>query len=146
MAEPLHYEPPTIEEEKIESEVQLLLESLSDSGVLRILSNLLQTRHELLDLGLEKYREFGGVEATNNVLVLLKGLSYMDPDLLHEATGRVVEAGNKSLYESIVLGRTPSLWELIRQLGEDDTKRGLAVAVSVLKSLGREPAEERAQE
>lgn len=137
MAEPLHYKPIPEETDKTQEELSRLLDSLSEAGVLRILNNLLQERHDVSAVALRELKDRQGKQGLDNLLILSQALSHLDSSLLHAGMIRVVEGLNRGHYHAIVEEKDPGLLGLLKRVGDPDVRRGLNVFLDVVAALGR---------
>lgn len=136
MAKPLNFEPMPPASDKTEKEVQRLLDSMSDAGVLRAMSNLLSQRHEVAEVVLSRMAEDEGKQGLNNLLILARGLAHLDSDLLNVSMSRVTDGINQGKYKRIVEEETPNVFQLLKQLNDPAVRRGLALILDVLQALG----------
>lgn len=136
MAEPLKYTPtapPTTE--TAHEELEDLIETLHESGTLRVLNGFFGQFDDVTEVALEQLTTPSGMQAVSNLAILMKGLTNVDPDHLEtfqEGTQEGLEAARESLKE-----KPPGMFKLTRQFGDRDTRRGMHAALTLLQTLGR---------
>lgn len=136
MAKPLDYTPTPPETYPAREELSRLLDNLHESGVLRILSNLLQERHQVSAVALHALEENQGKQGLDNLLILAQALSHLDSDLLHAGMVRITDGLNRGHYNTIVEEKDPGLLGIVKRLGDPDIRRGLNLMLDILAALG----------
>lgn len=136
MAKPLNYQPTPVDEHRPDKELERLLQSMSEAGLLRLLSNLLSERHRVSATALAALEEHQGKQGLDNLLILIKALSHLDSDLLHAGMVRVTHGLNRGQYQNIVEEHDPGVLGLMKRMGDPDVRRGLNLMLDVLAALG----------
>ena len=110
-----------------------LLESLHDCGVLDLLRGALGSRDELLEIAVKSARSPESIRAIRNVVLLIKMLGAIDPEVLKHFTQAVPEAFQAAATPLAPIG----LVKLVSKFGDRDFRRGMAALNAVLETLGR---------
>ncbi len=139
MAEPLKYDP--LEESPktqigARDELELLIETLHESGTLRTLRGLFGRMPEVLDVVLEKLDTGPGKNALGNVALAMVSLTRVDPSLVDRLMGALMlglERARRSTFE-----HPPTLVGLAAIMMREDTRRGLHAMAVLLETIGAE--------
>jgi uncharacterized protein YjgD (DUF1641 family) len=112
-----------------------VLQGLHDSGLLELLRGLLGSSEKVLDTVVDAARAPESVRAVRNLLVLLKMLGAIDPDLfdgfalgLPKAIEHAREQGKEP----------PSLLAILNKFRSRDLRRGLVAVNALLEAWGKE--------
>lgn len=136
MAKPLRYIPEPVPTDTAQDELQGLLETLHERGVLRLLTNLTAESHGVAQVALEQLDSLKGQNMLGNLTVLLTFLSEMDDEALGKiltGVGRGVNAASQSQTKR----ETPGTFGLVKELNDPDVRRGLNAVLTILSTLGR---------
>jgi uncharacterized protein YjgD (DUF1641 family) len=117
-----------------------LLQGLHDRGVLDALNGALSSGNFILDTVVETANTPENIRAIRNLLLMSKLLGDIDPDVL----GRVVGAFPEALQQvSSAKTKAPGMLSLLQKFNSEDSRRGMALAASLLESLGKKLGEKR---
>ena len=136
MAKPIRYVPEPVATDTAELELQALLETLHERGVLRLLTNLTAESHGVAQVALEQLDSIKGQNMLGNLTVLLSFLGEMDDEALGKlltGVGRGVNAASQSQTKK----ETPNTFKLVKELNDPDVRRGLNAVLTILATLGR---------
>lgn len=135
MARPLAYDPVPPPIDTAREELEQLLQTLHESGTLRLLDGLLGRFPSVTEVAVQQLNTGGGHNFVGNVMILLKALTELDSDghqALVSGVGEGLQAAHRSLQES-----PPGLLSLLRKLGDEDVRRGLNALLVLVQALGR---------
>lgn len=135
MAKPLSYEPPVPELDDVKADIDRTLRTLHEREVLRFIDGLFANGDPIAQVGAEQMNSESGRRALGNALLLLKVLTAVDPIALQQVAGGASEGISEAAVA--VQRRPPGIFGLIKMLLSADTRRGLAVALTLLAALGR---------
>lgn len=114
-----------------------LLQQLHDTGTIDILRGALGAGDVLTEHVVALLTAPESVVALRNLILIGKVLGSINPDVL-----RAVVEGIPQATTQVPGAKPPSLFSLGRRMASQDSRRGLAAAVSVLEVLGRGLAKE----
>jgi uncharacterized protein YjgD (DUF1641 family) len=109
-----------------------LLQELHESGTLDVLRGLLGAGDQVVRHAVALAIQPEAVNGLRNLLVLSRVLGSVNPDVLHSAFDGVPDA-----LAALPEENPPSLFALFRRLSSVESRRALAVAATVLESVGR---------
>lgn len=135
MAQPLEYHPYIRTDVSAQEELEDLLETLHESGVLRFLNGLAGQSAAVTEVAVQQIDTPEGRNAMTNGLALLRLLTDLDGDSTKTfvaATKEGLEAAQYSLK-----GEPPSLVGLVGTFRDPDVRRGLNALLTFLAGLGR---------
>ena len=136
MAKPITYTPEPVPTDTAQDELNELLKTLHERGVLRLLTNLTAESHGVARVALEQLDTLRGQNMIGNLTVLLTFLSEMDDEALDKlltGVGRGVNAASQTQDKK----DTPGTFKLVKELNDPDVRRGLNAVLTVLSVLGR---------
>ena len=136
MAKPLRYIPEPVAVDTAQDELQALLETLHERGVLRLLTNLTAESHGVAQVALEQLDSVKGQNMMGNLSVLLSFLSEMDDEALSKILTGVARGVNVAS-QSRTKNETPNTFKLVKELNDPDVRRGLNAVLTILSTLGR---------
>jgi uncharacterized protein YjgD (DUF1641 family) len=117
-----------------------LLQGLHDRGVLDALNGALSSSNFILDTVVETANTPENIRAIRNLLLLSKLLGDIDPDVL----GRVASAVPEALQQvTSAKMKAPGMLSLLQKFNSGDSRRGMALAASLLESLGEKLGEKK---
>jgi uncharacterized protein YjgD (DUF1641 family) len=148
MANPLKFTPKTADP-STELERRLTAAPREHAEALLVLMDVLQTAHDNGSLGLVqgliggrdiiagKLAEYAklpeGISGIRNLLALAKILTTIDPETLN----CLANAMDTAVLEHKKEKKPPSLWQLAKRVGSEDSRRGLSLITTLLASFGR---------
>jgi len=148
MAKPAHWElPPRDPREELSSRLNNaplehaeallagyeVLQGLHDCGVLELLRGLLGSGDKVLQIAIDVTRRPESVRAIRNLLVLVKTLGEIDPDLFNG----FALAFPKAMQQARTQGtEPPSFLAVLNKFRSKDLRRGLVAANSLLEAWG----------
>ena len=136
MAKPLTYTPEPVPTDTAQDELNRLLLTLHERGVLRLLTNLSAESHGVAQVALEQLDSLKGQNLIGNLTVLLTFLSEIDDEALGKiltGVGRGVNAASQTQSKR----DTPGTFKLVKELNDPDVRRGLNAVLTILSTLGR---------
>lgn len=135
MGEPLRWEARAEREGRAREELEGLLETLREAGVLRLLNALAARGPEALELLVERLDAPAGRNGLGNLAVLARALGELEP----AALDRFLEASRRGLAEAgeRVRADPPGALALLGRSNDEDVRRGLWAVLSFLGALGR---------
>jgi uncharacterized protein YjgD (DUF1641 family) len=112
-----------------------LLQGLHDSGVLDLLRGLVGSGDKVLRTVVDATRAPDSIRAVRNLLILVKTLAEVDPDLLDGFLLALPEA----MREAKELGKEPpGFLGILRKFHSKDLRRGIVMVNSLLEAWGRD--------
>ena len=135
MAKPLTYDPPPIPQDTAQDDLERLLQTLHERGVLRLLNGLVGQSDDVLGVALAQLDSKGGKNALVTFSLLIKVLIETDPETaqsLLTGTQKGLVAAQASLH-----GEPPSRLALLGKLNDREVRRGLYAVLSLLGGLGK---------
>ena len=135
MARPLAYDPVPPPTDTARDELEQLLQTLHESGTLRLLDGLLGRFPDVTEVAVGQLNTGGGRNLVGNVMILLKALTELDSDG-HQALVSGIGEGLQAAHQSLQ-GEPPGLLGLLRRLGDEDVRRGLNALLVFVQTLGR---------
>lgn len=137
MPKPLNYTPAAAQIRLTpDQEVQRLLLTLHNKGVLDLANTVAEGATEGLDLILERLDHSGTKNALANAARLIMLLGELNPDVLLG-----LESGANELNSRVRKSPPPSLFGLVRKIRDPDVRRGLDMVLGLLKGVGMPPPE-----
>lgn len=135
MAQPLKYAPSTDTALSARDELERLLETLHERGVLTALDGFFGALPEVTGVLLEDLDTPGGRNALSNLAVLSMALTALDPNRMNDLR-LSAEQGLAAAHESLK-GEPPGLVALLRELNDPDVRRVLHAMLVFLQTFGR---------
>lgn len=135
MAKPLTYTPLPVPQDTAQDDLERLLQTLHERGVLRLLNGLIGQSDGVLSVALGQLESKRGENALGTLTVLLKALTETDSDAAQAfltGTQKGLAAAQESLTDE-----PPSRLALLGKLNDPEVRRGLYAALSLLEGLGR---------
>jgi uncharacterized protein YjgD (DUF1641 family) len=111
-----------------------ILQGLHDSGALETVRGALGARDKIITEIVELSKTPESVRGIRNLIILAKALGSIEPSHLQALVGAAPEALAQARSESAA---APSLWSLFKKVQSKDSRRGLALAASMLESAGK---------
>jgi uncharacterized protein YjgD (DUF1641 family) len=112
-----------------------VLQGLHDSGVLELLRGLLGSGDRVLQNAVDAANAPDSVRIIRNIVVLMKTLSELDPELLDGLTLALAEA----IREAKDRGKEPpGFFAILNKFRSKDLRRGLVLVNSLLEAWGRD--------
>jgi uncharacterized protein YjgD (DUF1641 family) len=112
-----------------------VLQALHDQGVLEILRGVLGGGNKILEIVVDASKTPEGISSIRNLVIMIKILGSMDPEVLKKFTEAVPDALAGAAKAQAT--QPPGFWETLRILRSKNLRRGLAVANNLLEALGR---------
>jgi len=109
-----------------------LLQRLHDRGVLDLVRGGLGSSDKVLSIIVDAAKAPEAINATRNLLILTKVAFTLEPELLED----VVTAVPHSLAQAREQ-KPLSLWQLLKKMCSQDTRRALSAMLGILESFGR---------
>jgi uncharacterized protein YjgD (DUF1641 family) len=134
MAEPLKFRPHVSARDPAREELEALLQTLHESGNLRLAIGLFGKFPEVLRILLDQLGGTSGRNAIGNLTVLAASLGKLSTAPLERFSTALGEGLDRA-YESAPL-EPPGLLRLLSRLGQADVRRGLHAAIVMLQTLG----------
>lgn len=136
MAKPLTYRPTPVSTDTAQDELNRLLETFHERGVLRLLTNLSAQSHDVAEVALKQLDTPGGKKLIDNLVILLKTLSELDSGALSSLL-LGVDKGVKAAVETLEERDKPkNAFALLGKLNDPDTRRGLNALLTLVQTLG----------
>lgn len=156
MAKALSYEvPPRAKPDAAREELDQLLETLHQTGVLRLANDVLRASPEVSEILLAGLNKEESRNAVQNLSLLAMGLGRIPPERFASMTRAVTES-LATMEQAATTGRrneAPGLFGVYRLLRDTDLWRGLSPLISAIKaypghfhSHPKEPAARREDE
>ena len=111
-----------------------VLQSLHDSGVLEVLRGTLNGGEKILEQVVAVASGPDAIRATRNLLLLVKALGEIEPELLSDLTRAIPRALVQANTEE---SKPPGLFKLMTTFWNRDFRRGLAAFNDLLVTFGR---------
>src|SRR5438045_8495650 len=109
-----------------------LLQRLHDRGVLDLMRGGLGSSDKVLSIAVEAAKTPEAINATRILLIMSKVMFTLEPDLLEG----IAEAVPNSLAQA--RAKKPlSLWQLLKKMCSQDTRRALSAMLGVVESFGQ---------
>lgn len=137
MAKPLRYTPTPVPTDTAHDELQSLLETLHERGVLRLVNNLTAQSHDVAEVALNQINTPNGRDAVANLTVIVKALGKVDPEALEKLlTG--VDKGIQAAVETLENSDEPKgAFALMGKLYDPDVRRGFDALLTLVQTLGQ---------
>lgn len=117
------------------TEALRLLDLMNDKGLLRLLIAVLEKGEDALRIFVEQADKPGAVAGIQNGMLLLQGLSELDPNGLQRLFRGLGNATSSSSAEAVSIN---GVFDMLRLFHDPDVTAGLSFAVSLLKGIGQE--------
>jgi uncharacterized protein YjgD (DUF1641 family) len=108
------------------------LQALHDRGVLDLMRGMLGAGDQLADTMTAVLDTPAVVRAIRNFILLTKFFGSIHPDVLSSLVEQVMAGQEKGKAH-----RAPSFLQLLRRLGSEDSRHGLAVALDLVEAVGK---------
>ena len=135
MAEPIKFRAPSPEVNSAHDELEHLLNTLHESGVLRTLTGLFGGMPAVADIALEHVHSKGGKRLSGNLAVLATSLTQLEPHAVQRLVRGLIKGSE--LVVSSASRPPPGFFSLLRRMHSEDARRGLQAAVVMLESIGK---------
>jgi uncharacterized protein YjgD (DUF1641 family) len=112
-----------------------VLQGLHDQGVLELIRGLLGSGDRVTELAVEAAKAPPAVRALRNLLIILRTLGEIDPDLFDGFALALPEALARAKKEGM---HPPGLWATLNKFRSEDLRRGLVAVNSLLEAWGRD--------
>lgn len=147
MAEPIQYEPrlrnprqelyhqlQTAPQEHVEAllDAYAVLQLLHDKGIFELIKDALGSGEKILGVLTETMERDDVVRTVRNLTIFIKMIGAIEPDVLEQLMG--------ALCDKVEISKTkepPGLLRLLRQLSNEDSRRGLETVVTALQVVGQ---------
>ena len=129
------YEPSPPPVDTAQDDLDRLVQTLHEEGILRILNSAVSQKNGVLEVALDQLDSQGGRNLVDNVMVLVEALTVTDPDAaqaLLTGTQKGLAKAQESLKDD-----PPGAFSLVGKLSSPDVRRGLHAALSLLEGLGQ---------
>ena len=145
MAKPLRYKPEPVPTDTAQDELQRLLETLYERGVLRLLTNLTAQSHDVAEVALNQINTPEGRDALANLTVVFKALGKLDPEALDKLlTG--IDKGLQAAVKTLEDRDAPKgTFALIGKLNDPDVRRGFNALLTLVQTLGQHLGDSRSR-
>ena len=147
MAEPLTYQPPPPKiGQSAREELDVLLETLHQSGLLRLANDIAAGRQEMLGILMQGLNREGSRYATQNLAALLMVLAQIPPPRFYKIATTLKDALLAAAEEPPAEQEAPGVRGFYKALKDEETWRALAPLLQGLMALGeglRKPAPEK---
>lgn len=110
-----------------------VLEEAHKEQFLDLLRGAMGARSAIASLLAELGSEATSVNATRNLIVLLKALGAIDPSMVSKASANVRSTLSSRASSSLA----PSLWQIFKQANRQDVRRGISLMLEMAGALGR---------
>jgi len=111
-----------------------VLQLMHDKGVLELMRGTLGGGEVVVQQAVAVAKDPASIRASRNVLLLIKALGEVEPDLLNDFTKAVPTALAQANREE---AKPPGLFKLLRTFFDADFRRGLAAFNDLLRVFGR---------
>lgn len=147
MAEPLTYQPPPPKiGPSAREELDALLETLHQFGLLRLANDIAAGRQEMLGILMQGLNREGSRYATQNLAALLMVLAQIPPPRFYKIATTLKDALLAAAEEPPAEQEAPGVRGFYKALKDEETWRALAPLLQGLMALGeglRKPAPEK---
>jgi uncharacterized protein YjgD (DUF1641 family) len=111
-----------------------VLQGLHDRGVFELLRGALGSSDRVIEIIVEAANTPESIRGIRNILIMAKILGTIEPEF--------VEGVARSLPEAIAFtkaheSKPPGVWGVMSKLGNNDFRKGLLFATSILEAFGR---------
>ena len=117
-----------------------VLQRLHDRGILAALNGALGASDMVLESVVDVIKTPEAIRTMRNLLLLVKLLGNIEPELLGGILGAVPEVVNKG---AAAQANPPGLLSIAQKFGSKESRRGLALAALILESVGRSLGQQR---
>ncbi len=111
-----------------------VLQSMHDAGVLELMRGTLGGGEKIVEEFVAVTRSAAAIRASRNLLLLIKALAELEPDLLSDFTRAVPKA---LVQANAADTRPPGLFKLLSTFRNKDFRRGLAACNDLLVAFGK---------
>ena len=111
-----------------------LLQDAQDQGLIDILRGLLGARDDIAIKLADAIKTTESVNAFRNLALLSKMVGEIDPAVLQRISRAAVPSAEEE---------PPSLWQIFKRLRTKESRRALAMGVSILQSLGSSASKDK---
>jgi len=111
-----------------------VLQLMHDKGVLELMRGTLGGGEVVVQQAVAVAKDPASIRASRNVLLLIKALGEVEPDLLNDFTSALPKALVQANREE---AKPPGLFKLLRTFFDADFRRGLAAFNDLLRVFGR---------
>src|SRR5881628_1184079 len=109
-----------------------VLQVLHDRGVLDLLRGGLGSSDKVLSIVVDAAKTPEAINATRNLLILSKVMFTLEPDLLENIAQAVPNSLAQARHQKPL-----SLWQLLKKMCSQDTRRALSAMLGVVESFGK---------
>lgn len=109
-----------------------LLQALHDRGILNLLRGLVEAGDELIGTLAAATNTPDGTRALRNFILLTKFFANIRPELLHGLVDTVLADTDRARQQE-----PPGVLALLGRMRSEESRRGLALTLDLLESLGR---------
>src|SRR5213596_705579 len=109
-----------------------LLQRLHDRGVLDLLRGGLGSSDKVLSIVVDAAKTPEAINATRNLLILSKVMFTLEPELLEDIAQAVPHSLARAKEQKPL-----SLWQLLKKMCSQDTRRALSAMLGLLESFGK---------
>jgi uncharacterized protein YjgD (DUF1641 family) len=109
-----------------------VLQGLHDRGVLELARGALGSSDKVIEIAVEAAKLPESIRGIRNLIILSKILGTIEPEL--------VEGFARSLPEALTKkpeSKPPSLWQLLKKMFSQDTRRALGAMLEIFESFGK---------
>jgi uncharacterized protein YjgD (DUF1641 family) len=111
-----------------------VLQGLHDRGVFELLRGALGSSDRVIEIVVDATKTPEAIRGIRNVIILTRILGTIEPEL--------VEGFARSLPEAIAFtkgheSKPPSLWQMLKKMCSQDTRRALSAMLRILESFGK---------
>ena len=111
-----------------------VLQGLHDRGVFELMRGALGSSDKVIEIFVEASKTPESIRAIRNMLILMKILGAVEPELVEGFARSIPEA----LAETKACDpKPPGFWGILKQFGNRDFRRGLVLINSMLGAFGR---------
>jgi uncharacterized protein YjgD (DUF1641 family) len=111
-----------------------VLQGLYDRGILAALKGALGASDMVLESAVDVVKTPEGIRTMRNLLLLVKLLGNIEPELLGGIVGGIPEALHNG---AAAQPNPPGLLSLAQKFGSKESRRGMAAAADILESIGK---------
>ena len=109
-----------------------VLQLLHDRGILNLLRGMLGAGDEILETVSAAVDTPEAIRAIRNFILLTKLFGSIPPDVLHSLVQTVTAGAEREKSQ-----KAPGLFELLRRLGNENTRHAAAVALDLAEGVGK---------
>lgn len=108
-----------------------ILQGLHDQRILDILRGALGSRDKLLQIAVDSANAPASVSSIRNLIILGKLVGTFDPQVLNGMAHAIPEG------MAAGTGKPLGIWDMLKKLFSEDTRRAVSVLVCLLESMGK---------